>query len=549
MAELRGAVAQFRRRRPGLLIFVLLAIAIFVAFPLFELIRGVASDSASGFGEVAGSDEIRRPVVRTVVMAGVVTVFALGVAASAALFVERTHRRLRRWLRVGVMLPLLIPPFVSALSWVAAYGQGGVLDDAIGITFPGLFGPVGVVLVIVVNAVPLAYLIVASALASRADADLELAARVSGAGPTTVLRTVTLPAIGPALVSAGALVFVIAINAFGIPAVLGTPSGFATVTTRIYQDLAFSADPVAFDRVLILATLLVIVTLMVVGAADATAGARRRPVHRVESPSALPRAPQRRDRVVAVVVAIYALFAAVGPLIALVLTAVARAVGLAPTPANWTLANFGEAWSATTWRALANSVTISAVAAFVVLALGAALVAVERRRATSPLGTVAALTFAVPGSALAVAVLLAYGPWLRDTVLLILVAYVAKFWALGHRPLAGAASSLSPDMVRAARVSGARPATALRTVIGPMLMPAVVAAWLLVFLFGLHELTMSSLLYGPETATLAVVTLNLQQLGDPTVTSALAVVLTLIVAAAAVPLAWAWRSWARTGTR
>ena len=154
---------------------------------------------------------------------------------------------------------------------------------------------------------------------------------------------------------------------------------------------------------------------------------------------------------------------------------------------------------------------------------------------------------AVPGSALAVAMLLAYGPWMRDTVLLILVAYLAKFWALGHRPLAGAVGALAPDIVWAARVSGARPATALRTVVGPLLAPAIAAAWLLVFLFGLHELTMSSLLYGPNTATLAVVTLNLQQLGDPTVTSALAVGLTGIVALAAVPLMWVWRSWAKTG--
>jgi iron(III) transport system permease protein len=47
---------------------------------------------------------------------------------------------------------------------------------------------------------------------------------------------------------------------------------------------------------------------------------------------------------------------------------------------------------------------------------------------------------------------------------------------------------------------------------------------------------MSSLLYGPGTATLAVVTLNIQQLGDITVTASLAVLLTLPGVAAAIPL-------------
>jgi ABC-type Fe3+ transport system permease subunit len=47
---------------------------------------------------------------------------------------------------------------------------------------------------------------------------------------------------------------------------------------------------------------------------------------------------------------------------------------------------------------------------------------------------------------------------------------------------------------------------------------------------------MSTLLYGPRTSTLAVVVLNVQQLGDPTVTAALAVLLMLLVGIAAVPL-------------
>ena len=52
-----------------------------------------------------------------------------------------------------------------------------------------------------------------------------------------------------------------------------------------------------------------------------------------------------------------------------------------------------------------------------------------------------------------------------------------------------------------------------------------------------------------DTATLAVVTLNLQQLGDPTLTAALAVGLTGVVAAAALPLVWVWRGSVRIGAR
>jgi iron(III) transport system permease protein len=135
-----------------------------------------------------------------------------------------------------------------------------------------------------------------------------------------------------------------------------------------------------------------------------------------------------------------------------------------------------------------------------------------------------------------VAVLLAYGGALRNSLLIILVAYVAKFWALGHRQLSGSLDRLPQDALRAARASGAGSWTTLRTIAAPMLRPSLVAAWVVVFVFGLHELTMSTLLYGPGTSTLAVHVLNVQQLGDPTVSAALAVILTLLVGAAVIPM-------------
>ena len=83
--------------------------------------------------------------------------------------------------------------------------------------------------------------------------------------------------------------------------------------------------------------------------------------------------------------------------------------------------------------------------------------------------------------------------------------------------------------------------TAFRTVMLPLLRPALFGGWLIVFLFAFHELTMSSLLYGPGTDTLAVTILNLQQLGDVGVSSALAVMLTVPLILATVPLMAAGR--------
>jgi iron(III) transport system permease protein len=71
------------------------------------------------------------------------------------------------------------------------------------------------------------------------------------------------------------------------------------------------------------------------------------------------------------------------------------------------------------------------------------------------------------------------------------------------------------------------------------LAPALLAAWLVCFLTALHEVTMSSLLYGPGSETLAVIVLNSQELGRIGPTAALSVVLAVLVAVPAVLMWWA----------
>jgi iron(III) transport system permease protein len=515
--------------------FIAAAAALVIGFPMLDLIREVVSAGWSTSAEVLGSDTVRGPLFNTLWTATLVTVIT--VAAATAIAVATSDSQSRGWVTVVMVAPLIVPPFVSALSWVAAYAPGGLLDDLSGVSFPWLMGPTGVVMVLVASAMPIAYLIAAAALDSRTERDLVRSARISGASPRVALRTITLPLLRPALIAAGAITFIMSVNAFGVPAVLGTPARFSTATTRLYQDLVFSADPAAFDRVLVLALFLALCTLVVVAIADIQ---RRRPIGFRIQPFG-PRGGARRAGIgVRLAVGVYAIVTLGGPLVALVLTSLTRGVGVTPTPSNWTLEHYREAFDAGAGSAFGTSFVLAVAAATTVLALAALLVALERRR-RSGMATVAALGFAVPGSVLAVAVLLAYGPWLRDTTLIILLAYVAKFWALGHRPVASSADSVSPEFFGSARLSGASAITAIRTITVPLLRPALVVAWLLVFLFALHELTMSSLLYGPGSATLAVTVLNLRQLGDPTTTSALAVLLTVGVVAVGAPLAWMYR--------
>jgi iron(III) transport system permease protein len=518
------------RRLAGLITAGIVALAI--GWPMARLFGVAFERGAVSVLETVTSGTVAVAVWNSLWTGAVVAVLGVTTGTAAALVIERSAIPGRGWLRAGMMAPLLVPPFVTAFAWSRAFGPKGLTDQLLGVSLPGIFGPLGIVLVLSVAAAPLAYLIVAAALASRVEPDLERAARASGASQFDALRSVTLPLLRPALLSALVIVFVFAVNAFGVPAVLGTPSGFATITTRLYQDLALSADPAAFVRATTMGATLVVIALVVVGSADALLAGR------MASRTALPAGggPGGWFRAPAFLLGGVIITVTGVPLLALVLAALTRATGLAPVPANLTLGNFAAALDRRFLDGLVHSILLAAAAATITVGLGAVAVAAIRRRSRI-LGTAITLGFAVPGSALAVAVLLAYGSWLRDTLLIILVAYVAKFWALAHRQLAGSADRLPRDLVDAARASGAAPADAFRSVVVPILRPSIVAAWLVVFVFALHELTMSSLLYGPGNATLAVVVLNVQQLGDPTITAATAVLLVLVVALAALPLA------------
>jgi iron(III) transport system permease protein len=312
------------------------------------------------------------------------------------------------------------------------------------------------------------------------------------------------------------------------------------VTTRIYADLSIGGDPASFGEAVTLALLLVLVAAACVAPTDAFLGPRLRAVRPAAAQGSHP-VPGRRAvrRCEAAGLAGYLVLTLGVPLAALGLSSVTRALGVPPTPDNWGLDNFREVLTGRTVDALGRSVGLALVAATLLVGLGGLVAVVERRRAGRATATLLTLTLVLPGSTLAVALLIAYGRWLYGSLALILLAYLAKLWAFAHRPIAGALDRLPPDELRASRASGAGALTAVRTVALRPLAPALLGAWLICFLTALHEVTMSSLLYGPGRETLAVVVLDSSELGRIGPTAALSVVLSGLVAVPALLLWWA----------
>ncbi|HEV8056311.1 MAG TPA: iron ABC transporter permease [Nocardioidaceae bacterium] len=535
----RGGTGPIRRAVVGrpvwplvgpLVGLVVAATALLVVVPLVRLAQVVVDEGAGNLDEILTAG-LAEPILNTVTMAVVVTAISVPLGSATALILRRPDVPARSLWLVAVLLPVMVPEFVLAYSWTQAYARAGFTDSVLGLQWPGVLGPQGVVAVLVSNAVPLVYLLTAVGLAARAEPDLERAARACGATTATALRTITLPLLRPSIVAAAILVFVLSLGTFAIPIVMGAPAGFETVTTRIYANLSLGGDPFAFVEAIALALLLVVFAALVVAPADSLLAPRLR-VTRVAGSQGAPTVPGRpaATRWLAGALGCYLLATVLLPLVALVAAAITRAVGLPPSPANWTLDNFREVLTGRTFEALGRSLLLSTIAATLLVVLGGAVAILERRRSGRAVSTLITLTLVLPGSTLAVALLIAYGRWLSGTLTLILLAYLAKLWAFAHRPISGALDRLPADELHAARVSGAGVLTAVRTVALRPLLPAILGAWLICFLTALHEVTMSSLLYGPGSETLAIVVLNSQELGRIGPTAALSVLLTVLMA-------------------
>src|SRR5262245_10094590 len=391
----------------------LLAVVGLVGVPLYRLGQTAVDGGTSSISRVRHAPGIAAAAWHTLMLAVVVPVAAVPLGAAIAVLLRRGDVPARRLLQVLVLAPLVVPQFVLGYSWTQAYSQAGFTDQLFGVHWAGLTGPVGVVVVLVVDAAPLSYLLTTAGLATRAQPDLARAARASGAGGWTTLRTVTLPLLRPVLAAATVLTLVATLETFAVPQVLGAPAGFSTLTTRIYADLSLASDPASFVDAVTLALGLVVVAAVILAPADVVLGPRLRTT-RPAQPGGAVRTGRRTWYTVgaAALLGGYLLLTVGVPTLALVLASITRAVGVPATPGNWTLANFRTALDGPTLVAIGHSLQLAVAAAFALTLLGALLAALERHRSGRALGSLVILTFAIPGSTLAVGLLIAYGRWL-----------------------------------------------------------------------------------------------------------------------------------------
>ena len=427
----------------------------------------------AGFDSFVESIERTRTLellANSVLLAIAVSLSAMLIGTAQAWIAVRSNLPGRKVFAVLAALPLAIPSYVAAYSWVAV--------------IPGFSGFFAAWLLLTVGTTPLVYLSVSAALA-RFDSATEEVASSLGAGKFAVLRKVTWPNIKGATISGGLLSALYVLSDFGAVSIVR----YDTFTRAIYN--AYRAS---FDRNLAatLALILVAVTVLVLVVESRSKG--RKPIGTVIA-NRLNRIDLRSWKL---------------PLVAL-LTGIASVSLVVPLASltRWSIVGLPD----TDWQevseALFSSIYLS-VSGGMLTALLAVAIALVVVRFKTRLGFVLErsvwLTHATPG--IVVALSLVYfsnqvAPWIYQTLSLVLIAYVALFLpnALSAISIPLSQSPTSLDEVSASL--GLTKLQTLRRVVLPIAGPGIFAATTLVILTVLKELPATLLLRPTGVETLA----------------------------------------------
>lgn len=504
-------------RRLGLVALAAVPVAVLAVFfvlPVGAMLhRGLWPDGDFEPGavlDVLGRPRTGRVLWFTVWTSTAATALAVTLGMPAAYVLHRLRFPGRSVVRAALLVPFVLPTVVVGLAVRELIAPSGVLGPL------GLDGtPAAILIGLVFFNVAVVIRTVGVAWESLDRRPGEAAAAL-GASPWQVFRTVTLPALRPAVVSAASVVFLFCATAFGVVLVLGGVR-YSSVETEIYLLTADLLDLPAAAALSLVQMLAVVVLLVVVGRLRAV------PDPTVRRAVAAPSRPRWRD-VPAVLVTVVTLAAVALPVLALL-------VGSLRRDGAWTLVHYralrGSAdglLQVSVSDALLASLRIAVDATWMSLLLGVAVAFLVTRRARSQTGrrarTVLDAFFMLPLGVSAVTlgfgflIALDQPPVdLRSSPLLVPIAQALVALPLVVRTLVPVLAGIDDRQRQAAASLGAGPLRVLRTVdLAVVVRPLLVAAGF-AFAVSLGEFGATSFIVRPAEPTLPVVIYRL--LGHP----------------------------------
>ncbi len=502
-----------------------------------------AAFSLASYSFVFGDPQFLQALLKSLALAAGMVVIAVPLGAILAILVTRTDLPGKRWFAPCIVLPLFLSSLVVGFGYIVGIGPAGFITlwwtQNIGPAPWNLNSFASMVLISGLTHVPYSYLYTAAAL-NRVNPEVEEAARVIGAGLVRTSATVSLPLVRPALIFAAMLIFLLGLEEFGLPLLLGSPSGILVLTTYLFEISDILGTP-SYQIMAVIAVVIMAATLPLVLLQQRSLGGAERFVtlrgkgasHRV--------APLGRLRwpAAALVVLWLALTVAL-PLAGIVLRALVTGWGVgASLWANLTLQHFRDlAGSSDLLGSIANTAIVSTIGAAVSVLLYTGVALIQHRwrsGGATILDYLVMLPRAMPGLIAGLAFLwlfLFIKPLqpLRGTIVSVWAAYTVVWLAYGTRVISATLAQVAPELEEAAKTIGARSLRILRDVTVPLIWPGMATSWLLIFLTFCREYSTAVYLMTPRSEVIGSVIVSLWNNGALDLVSALCVVNALMVA-------------------
>jgi iron(III) transport system permease protein len=449
------------------------------------------------------------------------TLFATVVGVTLAWLNMRTNLPARPVLHVCNTIPFYLSPYVGAIAWTYlaaprtgllnsfAFHQFGLPADLFNV-----YGIPGIIWVQGIFFTPIVYLMTSGTFAQM-DPAFEESSRSCGRGTIYTTLRITLPLALPSILSAVILTFVSSAGEFGVPLTLGVPRNYETLSTLIFEVIQ-RAQP-DYSLAACMATILAVATVssvllhryMILRRNYTTVTGRG------YRPAVI---DLGRWRWAAFAFSFAFFLIGVGlPLFALVLQSLQHVWLGSFLPKQFTWFNYPEVltYIPETLSGIKNSFILALSGATIGIILSL-LVSQAIYRSRLPgrrlIDMTSSLPVGVPGIAFAMGILLiSIRTPLYGSLVVLLIAYLARFLPLAQRSVGGVLLSLSPELEEASRACGSGYGRTLVRITLPLIKPGMVAAWVLLFVIFLRELPISILLWQAGTETMSVALWQLMQ--------------------------------------
>jgi iron(III) transport system permease protein len=436
-------------------------------------------------------------------------------------------------------LPLVLPSFVSAYALVLLFGRSGVVTgmlQSIGIPFESIYGAKGIIVVYALTLYPYVVLPVTAAF-KAIDVSVEEAAQNLGSSRARVLRTVTLPLVLPSILAGALLVFIEALENFGVPFVLAEDQTILSVEAYKLFVGETTDNPASAGVLGVLLVGCTVAALLLQRAIlsrhhYATAARRSAPLLQV-SP-----AMRRLGATYCWILA----GAAIVPFAAVVVISLMQFSGPV-LHFGFSIDNFKQLFQRS-YRPLSNTLLLATLAACGATLIGVPvgyIVARHRSRVSALIDIMATSPFAVAGTVLGIGLVMAYSSGfliLTGTWMIMVLAYVVRKLPFSVRAAGAILQQIDPGLEEASINLGVAPALTFWRITVPLMLGGIVGGFVLTFVTVASELSATVVLYSGPWTTMTVAMFQALEGTSPGIAAAAA---TVLIICTLVPVALVYR--------